>query len=148
MPIVSEIKGDLFQPFSEKQFDLMVHGCNCFHSFGKGFAAIVKHKYPQAHTADKATSFGCKKKLGNYSLAETEHGLIINLYSQFQYGYGKKHCSYPAIKEGFAKLNAEYAGKSVCIPKIGAGLAGGDWEIIKSNIDEVTPDLQITLYVV
>ena len=28
--------GDLFQPFAKKEFDLMVHGCNCFHSFGKG----------------------------------------------------------------------------------------------------------------
>ena len=36
MPIIAEVKGDLFQPFAKKEFDLMVHGCNCFHSFGKG----------------------------------------------------------------------------------------------------------------
>ena len=36
MPINNIIKGDLFKPFAEKKFDLMVHGCNCFHSFGKG----------------------------------------------------------------------------------------------------------------
>lgn len=148
MPINNKIKGDLFKPFAEKEFDLMVHGCNCFHSFGKGFAAIVKHKYPQAYTADKKTSKGSRAKLGTYSQAETEHGIIINLYSQYHYGYGAINCDYSAIKKGFISLNEEYKDQSIAIPKIGAGLAGGDWEKIESIINEVTPDLDITLFIV
>ena len=148
MPIIAEVKGDLFQPFAKKEFDLMVHGCNCFHSFGKGFAAIVKHKYPQAHTADKKTAKGSRAKMGTYSFAETDHGTIINLYSQFHYGFGKVNCDVGAIKDGFALLNEQYKGKTVCIPRIGAGLAGGDWSKIKQVIDSVTPDLNITLFIV
>lgn len=148
MPIINEIKGDLFRPFAEKQFDLMVHGCNCFHSFGKGFAAIVKYKYPSAYQADLKTSYGSRAKLGSYSQSETNDGVIINLYSQFQYGYKKVNCDYSAIKRGFIALNEEFKGKSVAIPKIGAGLAGGDWSIIKAIINDNTPDLNITLFIV
>ncbi len=146
--LMTEIKGDLFRPFARKEFDLMVHGCNCFHSFGKGFAAIVKHKYPQAHTADKKTPKGSRAKMGTYSQAETEHGIIINLYSQFHYGFGSVNCDIGAIKEGFALLNEEYKGKKVCIPRIGAGLAKGDWNKIKPAIESVTPDLDITVFIV
>ena len=148
MPINNKIKGDLFKSFAEKEFDLMVHGCNCFHSFGKGFAAIVKHKYPQAYTADKKTAKGSRAKLGTYSQAQTEHGTIINLYSQYHYGFGTINCDYSAIKKGFISLNEEYENKSIAIPKIGAGLAGGDWEKIESIINSVTPNLNITLFIV
>lgn len=148
MPIINEVKGDLFKPFANKEFDLMVHGCNCFHSFGKGFAAIVKQKYPQAYIADKKTAIGSRNKLGTYSLAETDDGVIINLYSQFHYGFNKVNCDLKAIKEGFTLLNKEYKNKSVCIPRIGAGLAKGDWSKIKPIIDLVTPDLNITLFIV
>lgn len=148
MPINNIIKGDLFKPFAEKKFDLMVHGCNCFHSFGKGFATIVKHKYPQAYTADKKTAKGSKAKLGTYTQVTTEDGIIINLYSQFHYGLGKVNCDYSAIKKGFISLNDEFKNKSVAIPKIGAGLAGGDWLVIQKIINEVTPDLNITLFIV
>ncbi len=146
--LMTEIKGDLFRPFARKEFDLMVHGCNCFHSFGKGFAAIVKHKYPQAHTADKKTPKGSRANMGTYSQAETEHGIIINLYSQFHYGFGSVNCDIGAIKEGFALLNEEYKGKKVCIPRIGAGLAKGDWNKIKPAIESVAPDLDITVFIV
>lgn len=146
--LMTEVKGDLFRPFARKEFDLMVHGCNCFHSFGKGFAAIVKHKYPQAHTADKKTPKGSRAKMGTYSQAETEHGIIINLYSQFHYGFGSVNCDIGAIKEGFALLNEEYKGKKVCIPRIGAGLAKGDWNKIKPAIESVAPDLDITVFIV
>lgn len=86
--------------------------------------------------------------MGTYSFAETDHGTIINLYSQFHYGFGKVNCDVGAIKDGFALLNEQYKGKTVCIPRIGAGLAGGDWSKIKQVIDSVTPDLNITLFIV
>ena len=114
----------------------------------KGFTTIVKHKYPQAYTADKKTAKGSRAKLGTYSQAQTEHGTIINLYSQYHYGFGTINCDYSAIKKGFISLNEEYENKSIAIPKIGAGLAGGDWEKIESIINSVTPNLNITLFIV
>ena len=32
--IVAEIKENLFVPFEKKEYDILVHGCNCFHNMG------------------------------------------------------------------------------------------------------------------
>ena len=44
------------------------------------------------------------------------------------------------------KVNENFKGKVICIPKIGAGLAGGDFKKIKKIINEVTPDVEIDVY--
>jgi len=33
-------------------------------------------------------------------------------------------------------VKAQFSGKRIAYPKIGAGLAGGDWDIIRGIIDE------------
>lgn len=147
MPILKEIQGDLFKPFQKKNYDIMVHGCNCFHSFGAGFAAVVKRKYYLAYKADLQTSKGSPEKLGSYSSYKSSDGLIINLYSQFHYGFGKVNADIEAIKKGFELINKEYPNTKLCIPRIGAGLAKGNWDVISKTINEVTPDLDITVYV-
>ena len=146
MPIVSEVKDDLFKHFQKKEFDIFVHGCNCFHSFGRGIAATVKLKYFLAYKADLSTKKGDINKLGTYSLYKSSDGLVVNMYTQYHYGIGKVNCNLDAIKKGFTLLNEEYKGSSVCIPRIGAGLAGGNWDEISKIINEVTPDLSIIVY--
>lgn len=32
--ITAEIKENLFVPFENKEYDILVHGCNCFHTMG------------------------------------------------------------------------------------------------------------------
>ena len=44
------------------------------------------------------------------------------------------------------KLHDDYEYNRVAIPKIGAGLAGGDWEAIEAIINLATPYLQIYVY--
>lgn len=144
--IIAEIKENIFVPFEKKEYDMLVHGCNCFHTMGGGIAAIVSYRYPSALEADKQTKWGDKKKLGTYSMTDTKYGTIINLYTQFDFGTYQRQVDYEAVKKGFELLNAEFKGKTACIPRIGAGLAGGDWNILKNIINESTPDLEIVVY--
>ena len=67
--------------------------------------------------------------------------------SQYHYGYGAINCDYSAIKKGFISLNEEYENKSIAIPKIGAGLAGGDWNRIKGIIENELRDCQVTVVI-
>ena len=144
--IIKEIKGNVFEDFEKSLYDILVHGSNCWHVMSGGIAAIVSYRYPQAFTADKQTPRGSRNKLGLYSRATTEFGTIINLYTQFDYGTDKMNVDYDAIRKGFTLLNEDFNGSTLCIPKIGNGLGGGDWDIISSIINEVTPDLTITVY--
>lgn len=144
--ITVSLKGDVITAFKTGKYDGFVHGCNCFCNFGAGLAVAVAKSFPSAFKADQATQHGDKTKLGTYSHTDTKYGEVINAYTQFSYGGGKRNADYDAIKSVFEKLNEDYKGKCFAIPKIGAGLAKGDWKTIKKIINEATPDIEIDVY--
>lgn len=143
--IVSEINANVFVHFESGNYDALLHCANCFHIMGGGVAAVISYRYPEAHEADKQTPYGLIDKLGTYSKAKTSFGEVINLYGQFDIGTDKIRADYDAIKKGMELINKDYAGKKICLPKIGSGLAGGDWTIIRQILDESTPDVELTI---
>ena len=119
-------KGDLIEAFKQGEVDMICHGCNCFHTMGAGVAKAIATAYPQALEADKKqTVKGDYKKMGTYSRAHTINGLIINAYTQFFYGRDKNHFDPNSLAEILQSFNREFAGKTIGIPWIGCGLAGG-----------------------
>jgi O-acetyl-ADP-ribose deacetylase (regulator of RNase III) len=142
------IKGDLIKKTLDGEFDVIVHGCNCFNTMGAGIALQIKNVFPGAYEEDCKSIKGDKGKLGNVSIHHEENWDIdvVNAYTQYDYR-GYKPVSYYGIASCFYRLNNFYKGcdLKIGIPKIGVGLAGGDWEIISQIIDGCTPDLDITL---
>ncbi len=129
------IKGDLITLALDGKFDVIVHGCNCLCTMGAGIAKQIKSIFPEAYEADCKTKKGDKDKLGAYSYAIAENVTIINAYTQYDYKGPWINVDYDAIRSVFRKLKSDYSGKRIGYPKIGAGLAGGDWEIISKIID-------------
>lgn len=151
--IYQEIDGDLITLAKEGKFDVIAHGCNCHSTMGAGIA-------PQM-----AKAFGCDlfemerigsdvNKLGNidyqYMFADEKKLAVVNAYTQ--YNYGRNHAdgdakplSYEALTLCMKKINVLFAGKHIGLPKIGAGLAGGDWERIKFIIQRELQDCQVTI---
>lgn len=149
MPIKGELKGDLIALAKAGLFDVIIHGCNCFNNMGSGIAKQIKKEFPEAWQADQETEKGSRDKLGDWTVAQyPEHQeypdlIVINLYTQFDYGYdGKDRLDYEALEYGFRWIDEYYEG-NVGIPLIGCGLAGGDWSKVKEIINRVTPDLNI-----
>ena len=131
-------KGDLLDLFNRKKIDILVHGCNCFNTMGAGIAKQIKEKYIDAYNADLLTIKGDKNKLGTYSISKiNETQYIINAYTQYYY-FGKRPLNYKALRNVFKLINKNFSNKIIGIPKIGAGLAKGDWNIIKNIIEEET----------
>ena len=133
------IKGDLIQLALEGKFDLIIHGCNCFCTMGAGIAKQIKGCFPAAWEADLATPKGERSKLGTYSSAventPNSRLTIINAYTQFDYSGPGVLVDYDAVKTVFAQIKLDFTGKRMGYPKIGAGLAGGDWKRISEIID-------------
>ncbi len=133
------IKGDLIDLALKGKFEIIIHGCNCFNSMGKGIAKSIKNIFPEAYEADMKTIRGNKKKLGTYSMVKIKRinveFYVINAYTQYHYR-GKKPVNYSAIRKVFKKIKQDFKGRTIGYPKIGAGLAGGDWRIISSIINE------------
>ncbi len=135
------IKGDLIKMAVAGEFDVIVHGCNCFCKMGAGIAKQVKEVFPEAYEADMQTQKGGKSKLGHFSYAEIKRDnfdvTVISAYTQYKYWGAELLVDYEAIYNVFTEVRSSFAGKRIGIPMIGAGLAGGDWVTIENIISEI-----------
>lgn len=121
---------------------IIAHGCNMHGVMGSGVAKQIKAMYPEAfetYQADLLAGF----PLGSVSIWSPQKTgfvelLIANCLTQQDMGSdGKKYVSYDAVDSCFAALDviAQKANMTINIPKIGAGLGGGDWGVIESIIN-------------
>ena len=78
------VTGDLIKLALEGNFDVIIHGCNCFGTMGAGIAKTIKAEFPEAYKADLATEKGDKSKLGTYSTAKvTKNGHVITVVNAY-----------------------------------------------------------------
>lgn len=147
------VHGDIIRLAQDGAFDVIAHGCNCFHTMGGGLAAQVKRHFPEAHETDLATPYGDRAKLGTCSVAvvTTAAGAltIVNAYTQFQPSMGGSvDVDYDAVGRAMSWLKSHHTGKRIGLPQIGAGLAGGDWSRIQAIIAEqlVGEDVSIVIF--
>lgn len=131
----------------------VAHGCNCFHQMGAGVAGQLAKYYPPILAIDKAdTLLGDSYKLGTYTKATKIHGpgdnevYCFNLYTQYEPG---PNLDYGALVNCMIELNEWGSNKIVpplvYMPRIGCGIAGGDWEKVSVLIDMFTPNLNVII---
>ncbi len=132
------VRGDLLQLAMSGKYDVIVHGCNCQCQMGKGIALSINQQFPEAYQADLATAKGDPAKLGTASLAEVVRpGVsfhVVNGYTQLHWRGAGVKADYEAIAEVMRAVKLRFSGKRIAYPKIGAGLAGGDWGRISEII--------------
>jgi O-acetyl-ADP-ribose deacetylase (regulator of RNase III) len=154
MKNIKEVDGDLLQLASKGNFDVIAHGCNCFNAMGAGIARSIKEKYPEACSVDQRTARRSRKKLGTMTLAKCDSVWVANLYTQYYIGTppdGKPPLCYKALRKSLKELLKfceEHKLSRVGLPYIGAGLAGGDWKVIKETIEKVFIDSDIEVTIV
>lgn len=144
MAIIKTIKGDLIKLFKEGEFTAIAHGANCFAKMGAGIAAQIRYNFPEAYGADKAFTETPFWKLGRFSSAKTDCGTVFNLYTQYEPG---RNFEYMALRSAIDELEIavdlslggvhRMKADPIGIPLIGAGIGGGNWDVIK-NIFEMS----------
>ena len=147
--------GDLIEAAKSGEVDVIAHGCNCYCAMGNGIAPLIKAAFPAAWKADLQTKKGSKEKLGTFSYAIQDSVIIGNLYTQFGFwgrNKGLRDLDYNAMYDSmsmFKHMLVQRFGDRVRIglPKIGAGLAGGDWNVIEAMIKSIFFDCDVTVYV-
>lgn len=137
---MNTVEGDLIALALEGQFDVIVHGCNCFCTMGAGIARTIQEEFPEAYAADLVTIKSDRNKLGDFSFAtvkRNEHEItIVNGYTQFHFHGESVLVDYDAVQRLFRKVKQQFPGKRIGYPKIGSGLAGGNWERIAPIINQ------------
>jgi len=145
--MIRYIKGDLF----DTDCDIIAHGCNCRGGYGSGVAYTMAMKYPKARELylEKYDEEGWR--LGDVQFITVRDGKIIaNCATQdAYYPRNVRHANYSAIHMAMSEVKdyAKERGLSIAIPKIGAGLAGGDWNEIEKILNEVFSDYDVTVYI-
>ena len=119
---------------------VVVHGCNCKNAMGAGIAAQVREQYPEAYQVDQLTQWGDKTKLGTYTTAVGKNGTrIVNAYTQYDYSRGPVNVDSVAVECVLMTVCNDFPEEPViAMPRIGAGLAGGDWNIIEKILLRVS----------
>jgi len=151
MPVI-EVQGDL----TESDCHVIAHGCNCFNTMGSGIARAIREKFPQAFTVDQATKRGDRSKLGNMTWIyhQEKNKFVLNLYTQYEFGTHQRQLDYEALFLCLDRLknfvqdldDATATTNKVGLPRIGCGLAGGDWDAVKAIINYIFPDKDIYVY--
>lgn len=138
--MIKEKIGDLISLAKNNEFDVILQGCNCHHSMNSGIAKQIKFQIPEAFAVDLETAHGDKSKLGTISYTKQSPFIVVNCYTQFDSGLNGVYADYNAIEKSFIEVKNTFPGKRIGMPKIGAGLAKGDWNIIKQIIEKVFCD--------
>jgi len=119
--------GDLLAMGKDNEFDIIMHGCNCYNMMGAGIAAQIAQQFPDTQMADNETLRGDPGKLGTYTVGMSGRLVILNCYTQFGVSStGVDVFEYTAFERVLDKIAHRFGKWRIGLPLIGMGLAGGD----------------------
>lgn len=135
---------------------IIAHVCNDIGAWGKGFVRAVTGRWPepeqdyrQWHVDRADNDFG----LGAVRLVQVEPDIwVANMIGQhgIKHGAAGPPIRYEAVAQCLASLadNTVRMEASVHMPRIGCGLAGGEWSKIEPLIEEhlVGAGVSVTVY--
>lgn len=147
MGTLTHYRGDLF----ETDRKVIAHGVNCRGAFGSGVAAQIARRFP-----DVKRGYFRKHHNGGWDLGQCQFILtdnktiVVNMATQEAYGKAGVHVDYEAVRRCFEQVldYCQQAGEGLAIPKVGAGLGGGDWARIEAIIRDCLArrDVEVDVY--
>lgn len=159
-----EIQGDLIELALKGRFDVIAHGCNCFCTMGAGIAPKMANAFGcDTFPKENLRYKGNIDKLGTidfmyrciedaFEIQDVKTVIVVNAYTQYYYGKNhfdgvSKPIDYEALTLCMRKINHIFKGKHIGLSQIGCGLAGGDWNIVKSIIQKELKDCKVTIVI-
>lgn len=123
----------------KKDKRIIIHQVNCKGVMGAGFAKQVKDKYPQLFKdyRERCMMFDYTELLGTNYYYEDENIIIVNMFSQNNYGTETRQTNYEAMATCLDKIRKMYPTQTIVAPyRIGCGLGGGDWNIVSKLLEK------------
>jgi O-acetyl-ADP-ribose deacetylase (regulator of RNase III) len=129
--MIRYVEGDATKPIERSC--VLAHICNDAGRWGRGFVVPLGRAYPEAREAYLGLPV---RTLGTVQFVPSSSGVVVaNMIAQ--HGVGTRRGAPPIRYEPLADCLEQvgaYArahGLSVHMPRIGTGLAGGDWSLIE-----------------
>lgn len=144
--LIDYVWGDATRPQGEGK-KIIVHCCNDIGGWGAGFVVALSKRWPEPEATYRAMG-PTERVLGTARLVQVEDDTwVANLIGQDgvrRLGYPRP-VRYDAIHDGLdvVAISAKLIGASVHMPRMGSGLAGGDWRIIEAIVGVTLSDAGI-----
>ncbi len=147
------VEGDATDPAGPGK-KILVHVCNDIGKWGKGFVLAVSRRWKEPEQAYRAAfTSAVTPQLGDVQFVPVSDTITVaNLVGQHGVATrrGSPPVRYDAIRDGLSRVGThalEHAA-SVHMPRIGCGLAGGDWTQIEPIIAETLSarNIDVTVY--
>lgn len=140
---INYVIGDATNPIGDGN-KIICHICNDKKKWGAGFVLAISKKWKDPELVYNAINDDdCE--LGYVQFIKVEDNITIaNMIAQHDTGFspkGKPPIRYGAVRVCLAKVNdvAYHTNSTIHMPRIGCGLAGGDWNKIEKIIfDTIT----------
>lgn len=153
------MKGDATDPQGEGE-KIIAHVCNDVGGWGRGFVLAVSRRWPQPETMYRRWSRGDIDELhgemlfglGMVQFAPVAKQLTVaNMVAQHDVkpaDDGTPPIRYEALRECLRHVakSAKECRASVHMPRIGCGLAGGEWRAIEQIINDELNDVEVFVY--
>jgi O-acetyl-ADP-ribose deacetylase (regulator of RNase III) len=151
---ITHVKGSAIEPRGTGNRIIVQVVNDRAQTWGAGFAGNVRKRWPelQARFTEWIENSRSEFRLGAVHLTEIEPTLYLaSLVAQHGYGPSPKpRIRYRALEEALGKVSsfAMERNASLHMPRIGAGQAGGLWEIVSEITDEVVcrKGVAVTVY--
>lgn len=152
MSAINFLKGDATSPAVSGN-KIICHVCNDIGGWGRGFVLALSKRWPEPEAEYRTwMTSATPGKLGETQIVKVEDGLYVaNMVAQRHVKKidGVPPIRYEAVEECLQKV-AEKAAElkaSVHMPRIGCGLAGGEWDEIEKCITNTLLKKDINVYV-
>jgi O-acetyl-ADP-ribose deacetylase (regulator of RNase III) len=151
---IQYITGDATNPQTEG-LRVITHCCNDIGVWGAGFVIALSRRWPEPEAIYRRAG---KLELGEVQFCKVDSDqptLVANIIGQHQVGSQGRipPIRYEALRLGFQTIAnsvlpfRDKTPVSVHMPRIGCGLAGGDWALIEPLLQAVFGRLEIPVYV-
>jgi O-acetyl-ADP-ribose deacetylase (regulator of RNase III) len=125
------------------------HGCNCAGAMGKGIAIQFKETFPEMYKEYKKKCTAGTFKLGDVFVYRHLNGYVFNLATQETWRTKANILSIEQAIKSMLSFANESNINQIALPKIGAGLGGLNWQIVKYSIEKIATEYSnVELFVV
>lgn len=146
--------GDATNPIGDGK-KLILHVCNNVGAWGAGFVMALSKKWKEPEADYRAMK---EYILGDLRMVHVEEGTyVVNIIGQESTKGRNKGATLPPIRYVAIEHAMKYLASigeitpntfSIHMPRLGSGLAGGNWKVIETIIEETLckADIPVTVY--
>ncbi len=136
---------------------MLIQSVNYRKVMGAGLAKQIKNKYPKIFDQyckfiDSHSWFYISQTglFDMFKINDNPEQFICNVFGQKDFGNDKCYTDYESLKNGLSsvELSARLDKRSVALPfRIGAGLSGGDWNIVYKIIQDIFENSEVKVVI-